>query len=479
MAEVIFIPAVDTGGYIPPSDVKLDLYWDPVDGDNANSGLSTSAPVQTAARLWELLPSLPLKRPVLIHCAGGAAFDFTAAPIPNLIGSDKMLCLYADFAWDPRGDLVSVVATGAAGAGTNGDTCVLPAPVTADLYEALSMRYTTGAAVGQIRTIAQHPTTALTPTITFSPVPAPGDTFEVFTSTAVIAVTTNNYVASGNSGHEGSSNTGVVQSGVAFVNFESEASTFKRFGPGFYLVYGVRLRTAGFISFPGLSTLHMGNAALVGAGVLAVQCGLPQHLWGGWGLGSEQSTQAMSTGTPGCIKDGFVVAKGPWSTGGADLIRGGSIQIINCLSSGGSLILFGPSSALPCVFGAVSRINSVVNFGTNDQLGTIDLNANTLLRHQGAGSTAMQLRGPGILLIGTTALGSQPGTGNTMNVSRGFRVFSRGALNLGRAAGDPNPNDMVVEAVAAFNKTALSAATGANSIRADAVTPGSFIRREA
>jgi hypothetical protein len=476
MSEVIFIPYAQS--YTPVSDVRLDLYWDPVDGEDTNDGLSTAAPVRTATRLMQLLP-LPLKRPVLVHMSSGT-FDFGGSPIPSLAGAERLLCFYGDFDWDPRGDLIDVIATGVAGAGTDGNTIVLPAPVAADDYESYSVRMIDGAAAGQVRSACQHPTTAITPSRAFSPAPAAGDTFEVFRSRAVVSHNSDSLVAQDNPGGYSNVTTGTVTTGVVFVNIGFSATC--RFGPGLFLVYGMRAEGVTPI-FQGQSTLLAGSVAT--AGSLAAQFGLPQALWGGWGFQSDRLLpQSAFTSASGALNfAGYVAVRGSIAFSGSIstwFFFGGSARGITLANSFALVQLSGPSSALPFQIGHSSTTGSVVSPGATigQACGTLIFAANVALRHAGSASAALLLRGNLYVRISTTTLGSNPGTGPTLDVSRNAQVTTDGALNLGRAAADPNPNDIIVESLAAINKTAITAA-GATSIVADPAFPGSSIRRMA
>lgn len=450
----------------------LNLYWDPVAGSDLNAGNSTAAPVRTATRLMQLLPRV-LRSPVLVHTTEGD-LNFSAAPVPSLAGAERMLCFYADFAWDPRGLLVDVVLTGAAAAGTNGNTCVLPAPATLNQYESFSLRYTTGAAAnGQVRSVAQHPTTALTPSAAFNPAPAPGDTFQVFRSRALLD--TAQRVAFDNPGNT-SFMTDDAEAGLSFVNIgvAAVAGFSKVFGPGFVLGYGFRLEGSTSLTMHGAALF--GVTATAGVGVLARQFGLPQHLWAGWGLMSDTLNVQPLFGTSSFR--GYVVTLGSFGAQNGTIwtAQGGSARSISAFTKNAYLSLAGPTG-LPFQFGSDVAANSVVNFAGIGS-GTIVLGSNCVLRHAADGTTAMLLQGPGLMTISTTVTGSNPGTGNTMNISKGFQVQTAGALALGRAAADPSPNDLIVESLAAINKTALTAA-GATSIRQDPTFPGAYLRRMA
>jgi hypothetical protein len=472
MSEVIFIPYAQS--YTPVSDVRLDLYWDPVDGEDTNDGLSTTTPVQTAARLMQLLP-LPLKRPVLVHCSSGV-FDFSNAPIPSLAGSERMLCLYGDFDWDPRGDLLSVDLADVAGVGTDGSDIVLSAPVTQDQYLALSIRFVDGAAAGQIRTVNQHTTTSLTPTRAFSPAPVAGDSFEVFRSNALIDGARLSFDNPGSIDGTLLSNTSGIEPGLSFVNFTKNNTVLSAIGSGYFLGYGILLTSANNFSLAN-AQCNFGAQANEGVGVLARQMGLPQHLWAGWGYGTTTLNISAPFFLGSCSIDGYFVVNGQIAIPeGTFIVRGGSARGITATPYGSRIRVFGTSTTLPFILGAFNESNSLINRAINPSvcLGWIELATNVFVRVPASANPALLCQGPGVLTISTTVLGGNPGVGPTLRVLRGFRVFTAGVLNLGRGAADPNPNDIEVETTAAVNKTFFAAA---GTTLFDATRPGAVIQR--
>ncbi len=467
MSEVIFIPFASSLGPIPSVvPTALEVWWDSVDGSDTNDGVSDTTPVLSFARVVPFLAQAKF-RPVLIRTASGT-YDFSGG-IPSLAGINYMVCFWADPAWDPRGDLMVAIASGVAGVGTTGETVVLPAPVTVNLYEAKSLRFLTGnAANGQMRSITQHPTTAITPSLIMNPAPAAGDTFQVFRSNAVIRCT-GNRLSADNPGNV--INASTPTAGVAFVNLDLGLTTTTQLGPGYYLSYGMRTSTAvSSLQLSGPSSVCFGINISAGLGILATQFGMPQHLWGGWGWMVDDSSASLFGTQPSTYFDGFVVTKGAFGLSGRQIVRGGSAQVLNCFTQTAILRVIGASTTLPFQFGATTRSNSVINFAvTFAQAGILHM-SNCVLRHSGAGS-ALLLQGALFMIIETTVTGENPLT-TTMNISRGARVVTTGALNLGRAVG----SDIVVESAAAINKSALTAA-GATSILADPTFPGSFLRR--
>lgn len=464
------LAGIAAGPVSPAAPTPLVVWWDSVAGNDANDGLDELRPVLTFARVAQFIPQRD--RPVLVKCASGV---YDVAPgVPATVGNSWSTCFYADPDWDPRGDLFVQVATGAAGVGTTGETCVLPAPVTVNLYEAKALRFLDGPALGQMRTIAQHPTTAITPTKILNPAPIAGDTFEVFTSNARLRVTGGRLGFDGAGAAGGVNSSPIPSQALTFVNFDLDPT-----GSGFAIVlgtgltafYGVRLDGSASITLPGQNTLLMGTTYAAGVGWLAQQFGLPQHLWDGWGLALDSTTAGFLSSVPSTSVDGFIVAKGSFGTAGRVILRGGSAQIINCFNTTANLRVLGASATLPFQFGAVTRSNSVINFAvTSGQAGVLSM-SNCVLRHSGGGGTAMLLQGSIFVIIEPTVTGENP-VGQTMNISKGARVVTTGALNLGRAVG----TDIQVESAAAINKSALTAA-GATSILFDAAFPGSFLRR--
>lgn len=456
----------------PGTPAPLVIWWDSVAGSDANDGLTETTPVQTFARVAQFLPQR--NRPVEVKCASGI---YDVAPgVPSTVGNLWSTTFYADPDWDPRGDLFVQVATGAAGVGTTGETCILPAPVIVNEYECKSLRFLDGPALGQMRTIAQHPTTAITPTKILNPAPVAGNAYQVFTSNAVLRCTGGRLAFDG-AGSAGGINSGPIPAqALSFVNFDLDPTATSGavvLGTGLTAFYGVRLNGAAGITLTGQNTLLMGTTYTAGQGWIAQQLGLPQHLWDGWGVACDNANASISTSAPGTYVDGFIVGKGAFGTAGRAILRGGSMQVLNSFNQGSNLRVLGASATLPFQFGATTRGNSVINFAvTSGQAGIISMN-NCVLRHSGSG-TALLLQGSLVLILEPTVTGEAPGAGLTISVSRGARVFCTGALNLGRAA----VADIQVESLAAVLKTALTAA-GATSILADPTFPGSSIRRYA
>lgn len=168
----------------PSADATLDLYLDPVDGDDANTGRSTSQAVQTPLRISELIPLWPGN--VDIHMKSGAAVLPARGWFLRARALNGLIRFVADEVWDPA---VFTVVGGnrIAGAATTG-LVIKDAGLVINALQDLSVRFTTGAASGQYRRIRNNTVTDVIPSTAFDPAPAPGDTYQIFTSNAYFAL---------------------------------------------------------------------------------------------------------------------------------------------------------------------------------------------------------------------------------------------------------------------------------------------------
>lgn len=464
-----------------PSTV-LDLYWDPVSGSDANDGLSTVAPIQTFARLLVLLPGR-ITRPVLVHCSSGS-FVFSA-PLPSLWGQEKMLVFICDGCaieggWDPRSNARTSVGAGTAASGTGANQCVTALATSADQFQGYTIRFTSGAALGQRRTIYQHPVGAVFPDLAWSPAPASGDTFEIYNSTAVI----DGGVLTRENPGRSSSIVGAFGEtvGVSFVGFDVDSTvggSTKVFGAGFHLLYGVRFRSGvGSIVLKG-GGWEMGNSNTT---QLTDQLALPQSLWGGWGVTVESTGTGLTTRDMGTYVDGFIVSKGNFvSMRGAVLLRGGCVRNMGLNFKACDYSLSGPSAQLPFIVGGVAVAGTVFGgINSSNVRGYANL-ANTQIRNNGTGAAAMLIQEEQVVHIASTvvqgslAIGNtnvdNPSTGRTVEVSRGGALYVAGAMALGRSGA----TDIFVEATG-IERSALTA-SGATSQVVDPTFARSIIRR--
>jgi len=156
----------------------LHLYLDPVNGSDANNGLSTLTPVRTIMQLDLLIP-LWVQHVVTLHTAAGdATLDRPWTFLERVVSGGGSIRLYADEVWDPN--IYTVVTTQVAQAGTGATQVVgvgLPA------IDGMWIEFTDGAAAGQFRTIRDATATVITPCEVFgyntTAAPSPGDTFRV------------------------------------------------------------------------------------------------------------------------------------------------------------------------------------------------------------------------------------------------------------------------------------------------------------
>lgn len=447
----------------PALATVLDLYVDPVAGNDANTGLSTSQAIQTITRLNELLAPFAIEqyRPVLVHLASGALL----MSVPVRISSKPTfsICFYGDPAWDPRGDLFTVIASGAADVGTGASTCV-GTGFTINASRGYTFEWLTGAAVGQRRTVRGNSATSIVPVAAWNPVPASGDTWRVVRSNAVLQgaqITPPN---------ASTQPTVTGSPGVCFCNVEvagTGGTGAVGLGTGSYQIRGLRHRSAGSatISFAG-SVVQAGLLSSTIQGGMLAQFGFPENLWTGWGL-SGDGTGNGPNGNAASSLTGYVVHPGSLTLGyafGFVSMNGGHLGQVFC-NAGSRIIAAG-------TVGDSTSTTARLNL----QGGDLQVSGNGLLVEMTSASVpAISIERGSKLLALDVLTGSNLGTGPSMRARLGGQCFVNGALNFGRASGDANPNDIVCEATAA-NKTSL---TALGTYVRDATKPESLIARTA
>jgi hypothetical protein len=443
------------------------LYVDPVAGSDANDGLSTSTPVQTAARLFALIP-LVIDQPTLVHMASGT-LDLAGTPIPYGLGS-RLLCFYADESWDPRGDLYTVVDTGAAGVGTNASDIVAAIAQTLNARRGMSIRFTSGnAATAQRRTVHSNSTASYTPCAAFSPAPVAGDTYEVFTSNAVIRVTAGQFLTT-------SSPASAVSEGLAFVgvDFDTSTSGSLALGASMHQFYGCRVRSSLFGPAFSAGTYGSVNAGLnTGTLALNTQFGLSQSLWGGWALAQDNASSGLTVPTFGQA-NGMFVCKGGVTNAGRFTPTGGWYAFLNqAIIPGCSSNISGPSAALATTFGDAT--DTTTRITCNE--GEIRFGSNTRIQMTHATNPAISCERNGLVLFTNAAVAGENANaaGPDIRVRYGGRclITHAGAPGFGKAAGTAS---WIVEGAASQLKSYFSAAGVA--LR-DAAAPESFARRVA
>ena len=159
----------------------LDIYLDPIGGDDASDGLTTATAVRTVERVDELIPMLVHHR-VWVHCAHGdctVGRDFAFRE--RVFGGAGYVRLYADAAWDAA--VYTVVDSGTAQASTTGDVIKTTGSLSA--VGGQWVQLTSGAASGQITTIRNVVgATDIVPCCSFDflgAAPASGDSYRVLT----------------------------------------------------------------------------------------------------------------------------------------------------------------------------------------------------------------------------------------------------------------------------------------------------------
>lgn len=160
---------------------SLDLYIDPVGGDDANDGLTSGAPVQSPERLDALMPALALSHRVRVHCAAGTYSFARRWFISNRVRlAGGCVQIFADEAWDPG--VVTVLDSGTLGGGTTNGVLKVTSAST-DLWRDRIIRITTGDCAGLYRTIRNNTTTDVIPDEELGNVigqsPAAGDGYEI------------------------------------------------------------------------------------------------------------------------------------------------------------------------------------------------------------------------------------------------------------------------------------------------------------
>lgn len=165
----------------PASGGTLDLYVDPTGGSDDGEGTQAS-PLQTLARAYELAPYLVAPGgAVLIHLR---ADTYPAAPIPPKALAGPLVH-FADEAWDPT--VYTQNFNGVAGGATvAGSVDITALGLAINAVRNQFLRFTDGAAAGQIRLIRNNTAVAAIPALDFNPAPGAGDAYEIFEADGAI-----------------------------------------------------------------------------------------------------------------------------------------------------------------------------------------------------------------------------------------------------------------------------------------------------
>lgn len=440
------------------------IYIDMVAGNDANDGLTSLTPILTKTRLYELLP-LVIDQPTLVHMTDGTLVLGTD-PIPYTIGT-RLLMFMADEAWDPRGTLYSIQTgvSGVAAASTNAFGVVAPMALVANAHRCMSIRFTSGAAVGQRRTISTNTTTTFSPSRSFSPAPAPGDTYEVFTNNTVIQC--NGFSSFTGSGISADPGAGFVFMGIDFDGAGS--TTNATVGANFHQFYGCRVRSFFF----GIGPSFTGGYVSAGEnhGTVLSQFGINDAILSGWGLATENTTSGVSTGTRGTLSGHFVCKGQVVAAGhGAFTMSGGFIFAFT--SAGFAQATFsGISASLRTLIGDAADTGSKVSLSLGSP--TVNLTSNTTIQNNSATNPAISVERGGVMNISATINGSNANaTGLSVRCRRGGQIYLTGQPVFGKVT--PAAADWRCEAAADQLATFFSAA----DVRlADAAAPESIIRR--
>jgi len=163
------------------ADVAVSLYIDALSGDDDNNGQTQAQAVQTWARLEELLPAA-YRVSCTITVVGTTPVTIADGEhtLPMRLGAATPVQIVGSFAQLPAGGAGGTRTIAGGGVGTNTITDSAGG-ITVDYYNGCRVRFTSGAASGDIYTIQQNTATVFTLAHAFEngATPSPGDTFVV------------------------------------------------------------------------------------------------------------------------------------------------------------------------------------------------------------------------------------------------------------------------------------------------------------
>jgi hypothetical protein len=279
-------------------------YIDPVAGSDIGTFRGTQGqPLRTIQGLRDRLQSTWSQAPQLVSLRNGN-YPWTTLR-PTLGGAQCIL--FADEAWDPT--VYTVQVAGVAGAGTTASS--IAGAFVLDAQRGRSLRFTSGAAAGQYRTIQSNSVGALVPSKAFSPAPAQNDTYEIFTTNVQLLPTAESWTRVAESGLAN-----LAQNAFAWPTMEGYGFAGLRFvtvggrwqfDQGRYDFYGVDVDpTAGTNAWRMTwASVFAGLDRVDGVSGSSVTARMPfQHLgavsltaWAGWGLTGAILPQGLSSGT--------------------------------------------------------------------------------------------------------------------------------------------------------------------------------------
>jgi hypothetical protein len=416
----------------------VDIYVSGSLGVDTNPG-TQALPVATLARAEEMIPDVVQAR-TRIHLRNETyALPSTRDRWMRSRTLHARIEVLADAAWDST--VYTIQASGASAAGTN-STTVVTSGLTTNAQRGRSIRMTSGAASGQYRRINSNTTTDIKVNAAFSPAPTTGDTFEVFTTTAIItapaplSASTARYV--------------VVDSmlGGSGTSPNIPGSTGASMGePNGVHFYGVTITSTGVSCVFGAGATYFFGVELpklvrkIGGQIWSGQAAaLP--LLEGWGV-RITGTTGVQLSLAGQL-NGYIHA----DTGFPGIDYGCSASIIGGFGGRSFNTIIGycnivAPSATPFLWEATTPPVQLSRAS-----GFLELQ-NVVVTNTGAGGGFVLSNGATVLLFSTVT-----GTGAIgMTITGNSRVVCSGAP----AYGDAVANDWTVNGMAAFNKSALAA----------------------
>ena len=172
---------VDDGAEFAPigrglsvTSAPLDLYVTTT-GSDTNEGQSSSQPLRSLARVFDLIPD-QINHPVVVHLGNGT-YDLTGSLQGVTLKAPLMFI--GDGAGQGSDDGFVEVATGVAQAGTGAAAVVTTGGLAVDEYIDYFIEFTSGNAEGYRRQIRDNTTTTITPAYYYNNAPADGDSYRI------------------------------------------------------------------------------------------------------------------------------------------------------------------------------------------------------------------------------------------------------------------------------------------------------------
>lgn len=159
---------------------RVDLYVSDINGDDANEGTETAAPIKTVIEAEKrIADNVARGAPVVIHLGkhGGSGYDL-ATLLDRLLHAG--VSVIGDGAGQPGEDGFTVLrAEEAAESGSGSGKVVTSGGMSTDEFEGKTVEITSGNAKGDRRTIQSTTATDIFPATRFSAAVSSGDTFRV------------------------------------------------------------------------------------------------------------------------------------------------------------------------------------------------------------------------------------------------------------------------------------------------------------